>query len=108
MYKTGKRLAVVMKSLAKEPNANYILIGWHEPSTIYYLNPGNKKVIEAAPEKFSSYMNTPNTVIAVTNKYFPAIKEQLNLHRPKDQPIIIEARNFVTAGKKVTFYIFRS
>jgi len=68
-FKLSKQLADNMKRLADDENTRFALIGWREPSTIFYLHNGKDNIAIISPEQFSEFISSPNTIVAIRAKY---------------------------------------
>ncbi len=71
-FKLSKQLADNMKRLADDEHTRFALIGWREPSTIFYLHNGTDNISIISPKEFAEFIKHPNTIIAVRAKYIDA------------------------------------
>jgi 4-amino-4-deoxy-L-arabinose transferase-like glycosyltransferase len=102
-FKISRQAARLMNSLGNEAT-NYVLIGWQEPSAVYYLNSGRRSVTIAAPDKFSSLIKQPNTVIGIADKVFPEIRKS----HPEIEFVGIDGFNYTRPKWRWTIYVAKS
>ncbi len=102
-FKISRQAAKLMKSLGS-PGATYVLVGWQEPSAVFYLNPGNRHVPIASADQFSSLIKQPNMVIGIADKVFPEIRKS----RPEVDFYGIDGFNYTRRNWRWTIYVARS
>ncbi|MFA5863462.1 MAG: glycosyltransferase family 39 protein [Phycisphaerae bacterium] len=103
-FKTGKNLAVFLKSLASD-NTTYVLIGWQEPSTVFYLN-SRHNIINAPVKDFWSYTSRPDTIVAIADKYaHPLVDNQSEFAKRNLDLFEYTGPNYTRGGRPITFYI---
>lgn len=102
-FKISRQAAKLMKSLGSSGTA-YVLVGWQEPSAVFYLNPGNRPLTIASSDKFSSLIKQPDTVIGVADKVFPEISKA----HPEMEFYGINGFNYTLRNWRWTIYVARS
>jgi len=98
--KLGRQLARTLKHQGND-QTTYAMINWQEPSTVFYLNPGDKPVIHASADDFSELIKKPNILIALSQKGFNQLTDaQKNSH----QFYVLDGYDY-TRGRKGKIYI---
>jgi len=105
-YKLGKQLADNMKHLADNEKTQFGLIGWKEPSTIFYLHNGRDNIAIISPKDFSNFINLPNRIVAIKAKY---AEQAFSGFKQKSSLTVGELTGYeYTRGKKQTIFIIKS
>jgi 4-amino-4-deoxy-L-arabinose transferase-like glycosyltransferase len=102
-FKVSRQAARLMSSLGTS-QTTYVLLGWQEPSTVFYLNPGNRPLIIESGDKFSSLIKQPDTVIGIADKAFPEISKA----HPEVEFYGIDGFNYTRRNWPWTIYVARS